>query len=185
MKQSIRRLVTVALSAAVVLAVGACTTTNHALHIAPIDSDVPVSASAYYVDAEGQVIGPDDYEITDYFEHEVRVEGQVAAENGDSVDITHAVEEAIAPTNAAAVVNFRTIGYQFDPGNTGMIGFTRIFGGGMLICGGLFLALSQGEEPLAPIGGGFAALGLGSMGYSFLFPGETAWTIRFEGEAVR
>jgi hypothetical protein len=167
----------------VIVAVSGCVTQNHRATIDSINSSKPVSASAMYVTAEGGYVGPQEYEIVEHIEFTVDSIGSVTGDTENTISIDEEIGDAVARTDADAIVNFEFYAVEYDTGNLGYVIFTRIFGGMMAGVGFPLIFL----EYTTDIGIGFTAVGGASLITSFILPSasESRWTLGFEGDAVR
>jgi hypothetical protein len=160
-----------------------CVTQNHRVAWRPPNTEIPVSASPYYLSPQNELVGPEEYRIIDHFAFTREAVGKVEGTTESEISIDEELEEVIGSVEARAVVNFQVYAQGHDPGNLFPTVFTRIFGSMMLIFGGPFLLIDGLQE----VGLYLAVPGSISLGASYIIPAtsESIWTIGFEGDLVR
>jgi hypothetical protein len=182
----------IVLLAAAAIALASCTTTDHRLTLVPPDVPVPVSASAFYAAAGGQVVSPDGYTVIDHFALTKAYRGPVGVKGYTSVlDIAPDLTPLVQAKQADAVVNLRIIPKSYDPGNAYSVGALKIAGSFALGFGGMFALMSLADDSLAkttgPMALAFCGVGGGSLGASIIMrqSGRTTWTVGVEGDMVK
>jgi hypothetical protein len=173
-----------------------CTTTDHAIQLAPLPASVPVSASAFYTSG-GEVVTDEDYDVVDHFQFEKTLTGPVGKEGYVSpLDVGPDVLALVKDKQADAVVNFRLIPQTYDSGNTGTVGALKIIGWMCLGFGGMFgimnVAMPPSEYDTGPsvfagMAIGFGAVGAGSLVATLIMEpqGKTTWHLAIEGDLVK
>jgi hypothetical protein len=167
-----------------------CTTTDHRVLIQPISGTTPISASGYLVDDAQDIVSPNDYTIVKHFTLELQSFAPVAESSIDEMSISPVLMELIRKNNADGIVNLQIYGMEYDPGTTGIVGGTKIFGTIMAGSGGFFLVMAAmlgDDEYLLPYGLGFLATGgFGVLGsYGLKASSQSVWTIGVEGDLYR
>jgi hypothetical protein len=186
------------LSAILVLSIpvlSSCTTTDHAVQLAPLPPTVPVSASSMYSTGQGLVVSGEGYEVLNHFRFEKTLTGPVGVAGFTSkLDIGPDLLALAERNKADAVVNLRIIPETYDAGNTATVGALKLVGGMCLTFAALFeimdIAMYDPNYPDHTMQGlaiGFGAVGGGSLiGYFVMQPnGKTVWTIAIEGDLVK
>ena len=114
----------------------------------------------------------------------------MAGESTSEITIDQDLTSIIEQYNADAIINLQIYVDNYDPGNTYVTGFLRIFGGASLILGVpiLIWGLAEGDDEfLIPFGAVFSTAGGVCLATSFLLPSasKSIWTIGFDGDAVK
>jgi len=182
-----------------------CVTTDHSVELKNPEIDAPVSASAYFIDAQGDTVSSKDYEVLHHFLFERSYEGQIGKETVSILDIGAELENILEQHQADAVVNLQFQGIEYDPGATTSTSWTRWLGiyslGFDAIMLGTLYFMSAGDPDSSYTVGDFlsdepyiafllAGIGIGggiSLGLSFILPAvnPSVWQVAVEGDAVR
>ncbi|HTX74179.1 MAG TPA: hypothetical protein VMC79_15215 [Rectinemataceae bacterium] len=179
---------------ALCLVLSACTTTDHAVHVAPVSVSIPVSASSLYATDTGAVKSGQDYDILDHFRFTRDLKGPIGVKGYVSnLDISSELAQRVAMNKADAIVNLRILPEKYDPGNSYAVGGFKIAGGMFLGFGAMFGLLSltmsdsSGDDPLGPMALVFGGLGGAGLVVSSVMRanGSTTWTIAVEGDLVK
>jgi hypothetical protein len=184
------------ISAILVLMLFGCATTDHKLQIRPLQTSMPVSASSYFADSNGRVLGPKDYKIVNHFAKENTF--KAPALKATQSNITTAFEEALTglvkSNNGDAVVNLVIRAKKYDDkGVTYNTKFWQIMGSGAISLGVIFsgtaIAIDDGDisMPMGITGGVVLLGGVAAVLLSGMTPSseDSMWTIMLEGDVVK
>ena len=172
-----------AIGALIILGLSSCVTQEHRLVWTPPATETPVSASAYYLTPDRELVGPEEYEIIDHFAFTLDAPGKVEGSTESEISADREIADLVDSSRASAVVNFEVYAQTHEPGNLAATIFTRIFGSMMLAFGSPFLFVDGLQE----VGLYLAVPGAVSLGASYILPAtdESRWIIGFEGDLVK
>ena len=176
---------------------GGCVTTDHHVSMKTPNVDKPISASAFYLDQNGNVVNPQDYEVVHHFSDVKMYEGKIGKSTTSLLDIDAELRGIFEQYRADAIVNLKISAVDYDPGATDAAGILRSWGWAtavsFLITTVMWIYISpaadgqEGVDPYVYLFAGGTGVGVLMAGISYILPAtsKSVWTISIEGDAVR
>jgi len=151
------------------IAMSGCYTTKNVATFSALDTSYPVSASAQYIDNQGALVTPKDYQVVKnfYFLHEVK--GPRHEESTGRLNLRPELDNIMAKEHGDAMTRIIIDVADYQPGSHYTSGGLKVMGWTLGVSGLFTLAFIPAAQDkddvhtLAAIGG--SALGLGALFY--------------------
>jgi hypothetical protein len=164
--------------------------TVHETTIRPVSIDQPVSASSSILTRDGQTLDwYRDFDVISEFEFPVTLEGLVARNTIDEIDLSDRLEELIREAGGDGIIHLEIAATSYDSGPTIGVGaaktvgtFSGMAGVMMLLAGAIW-----DVDVLYITGGvfsGIGALGWGT-GLALQYTGHTELTFTVSGDVIK
>jgi len=186
---------TSAFSLGIALTVTGCYTTSNVATFTPLQTNYPVSASPEYVAQDGQIVAPNQYQVTAPFQFNEVVDGEVHANTSTRLALEPQLNDLVAKSQGDAVTNLKIQAVNYDHGSHASAGSWKILGWTFGITGASVAVLgaaigdrndSSAHSSGLLLGGGIIA-GLGVLSYvigsTLKDPAE--WQFQVSGQVVR
>ncbi|MGC4095166.1 MAG: hypothetical protein QM756_46055 [Polyangiaceae bacterium] len=174
---------------------GGCTfTTRNVATVQPLATTHPVSASAAYRDAQGQILTASDYEVVMPFMFRKDVTSPLYAETETALHLEPELERLLWLAKGDAITKLRIQAVSYSPGahydsaRMQLLGWNVGIAGSILVVPGLIsLGNDNADVPKYVLSISGACLAAGAL---FLWLGKThdtptRWRLRVSGEVVR
>jgi hypothetical protein len=167
-----------------------CYRTQNVVTMNALDTKVPVSASGQYIDAQGQVVTEDDYEVVSQFNFEKTVESPRHQKSAQELELEAEIDRIVSQAGGQAVTNFRLEGTEYSSGSHGAAATWKALGWSSTLTGLTFIAIGAavGDPDLYPvffpIGGIFTGVGLLSFGGALAARKPASWHFSVGGNVV-
>lgn len=168
-----------------------CYTTTNVVTVAPLRTQYPVSASPQYVDAEGEIITEEHYDVVHSFQFEKRVEAPIHDDTGTTLQLEADLDRILAEHHGEALTQVSIVGTDYDRGSHAGAATWKLMGWTFGLSGaavaGFGLAVDE-EEPrtaLLTVGGVFVGIGVVSYLMSGVTNDPATWNLHVDGNVVR
>lgn len=167
-----------------------CYTTTNVVTVKPLRTKYPVSASAQYVDANGDIVTDEHYDVVESFQFEKRVEVRIHEEDETMLQLEADLDRILAEHRGDALTQVSIAGTDYDPGSHSSAATWKLMGWtfGLMGAATLGLGLAVDEEPrtiLLTMGGVFLGVGVASYLLSGVTNDPAVWSLQVNGNVVR
>ena len=183
----VRSLITIHIVVTITL-LGSCATAHH-VSIAPVRSDYPVSTSPSVMTRDGTVYSSSkEYRVVGDFALPISLEGSVARETEDQLDLTATLVAQLEELGGDAIVNLNITMQTYDTGPTIGAGAAETAGTFAGIAGLAILAAGGAldSDTLRTMGGFFTFIGAAGWGtgLALQYFGDTTLQLMVTGDVV-
>lgn len=167
-----------------------CYRTQNVVTMNALDTKVPVSASGQYIDAQGQIVTEDDYQVLSQFTFEKKIETPRHEKSAQELELEAEIDRIVSQAGGEAVTNFRLEGTEYSSGSHSSaatwkaLGWSSTFTGLTLIAIGAAIGDPELYPVFFPIGGIFTGVGLLSFGGALAARKPAAWHFSVGGNVV-
>jgi hypothetical protein len=170
--------------------VPACYKTTNVALFQPLDTPYPVSASAQYLDASGQIVDERSYRVVKAFSFNQTAKGARHEETHSSLNLAPRLDPLVRGAQGDAVTNLKIEAVDYDSSSHDYAALLKSTGwilgliGAAVFVGGV--ATKGNDRTGVMIGGGVTA-GVGVLGYvgGILTDSPTAWHFDVSGQVVK
>lgn len=176
---------------AISAALAGCYTTKNVVSVPPLETRYPVSASAEFVTANGDIVTDEQYAVTKSFSFEKTMDAPRHESHQATLRLEQDLDRLVSEGQGQAVTNLRIEATEYDRGSHGtsagfqIMGWSFSLAGGAMLATGLAVDSDSARKVFVPMGA--ATLGIGLIGFVL---GATAdepakWHLRVTGDVVR
>lgn len=168
-----------------------CYRTRNIVHLSPLETSYPVSASSQYLDASGAIATPENYEVLSNFQFERTIEVSRHSQSEAQLKIESEVDQYVKQAGGDAVTHLKVVatdyhgGAHYSAASWKMMGWSFGLMGAPLLIIGAASNDSTLKSVFIPMGAAFMGVGAVSYALSFAANKPSQWKFQISGTVVR